>query len=174
MGLAFAAMVERGRVDLLLEIYFEDDSDRALAERSRADLKRIVRDLAPWIALSVDLMKASNTPQTDVGGRNVPYHPPSAASHQSLLITSEPIGADGWGWPPSCVVSRQKLEWKTANGGDPADLLVHEWIHTLYGIEINGRAVPNPDSEQGFGFPPVKGGDGEDTWHDWYRYALGG
>jgi hypothetical protein len=133
-----------------------------------------VNDLAPQIALTVHVLKAYEICRADVGGRDVPYHPPSASSRQSLLITSEPIGAHGWGWPPCCVVSRGRLEWKAANGGDPADLLIHEWLHTLVGMTINGRPVPFADDAEKLGFSGVPGPDGDDTWHEWYRYALGG
>jgi hypothetical protein len=132
-----------------------------------------VSDLAPQIALTVRVLKARETGRTDVGGRDIPYHAPSMPSRQSLLITSEPIGAQGWGWPPSCVVSRQRLEWKAANGGDPADLLIHEWLHTLAGMTIDGRPVPFADDAETHGFAGTPGPDGDDTWHEWYRYALG-
>jgi len=160
----------------MLELYFESDGDRDLTERLSAALQQLVRALAPHIALDVHVLEAhSFRRNVDSGtGRDVPSHDPSVPGRQTLLITSEDIQAEGWGWPGSCVVSNQALNRKAAKGGNPAEILIHEWIHTVQGEVINGRPVPFADHAEKMGFRPTPGADGEPTWHDWYRFALGG
>jgi hypothetical protein len=87
---------------------------------------------------------------------------------------SEDIQAQGWGWSGSCVVSKQALNIKAAKGGNTADILIHEWIHTIQGVIMNGRLVPFADDAQKMGFRCTLGADGEPIWHEWYRFALGG
>src|SRR5207244_5627273 len=94
--------------------------------------------------------------------------------HQTLLITSDDIQAQGWGWPGSCVVSKGALSSKAVKGGNMADILIHEWIHTIQGKVINARPVPVADDAEKLGFSCTQGADGEPIWHDWYRFALGG
>jgi hypothetical protein len=160
-----------------LELYFEND-DHDLAGRASAALRQLVSELAPNVVLEILILKAQSITRRvfDWGGsrRDVPCHDPSRPGHQTLLITSEDIQAHGWGWPGGCVVSKHALITKAANGGNPADLLIHEWIHTLQGVEINGRPVPFTDCAEEMGFIGIPGADGEPTWHEWYRFALGG
>jgi hypothetical protein len=164
---------------LTLEIYYERVLDRVFAERVTAALSQLVRELAPHIALNIHLgeAEANSLARTNFewGGavRDVPWHKPRLREHQSLLITNEDIGAQGWGWKGACVVSKLALETKAARGGDPADVLIHEWIHTLQGMTINGRDVPFADDAERMGFDHAVGPDGEATWHDWYSFALG-
>lgn len=40
-------------------------------------------------------------------------------------------------------LSAQALKEKRSRGRNPADITVHEWIHTLQGLHINGRPVPS-------------------------------
>jgi len=161
-----------------LEVYFENDDDRDLAERASAALLQLVADVAPHVALEVLLHKADSISRHsfDWGGsrRDVPCHDPVRPDHQSLLITSEDIEAQGWGWPGRCVVSKQALSSKAAKGGNEADILIHEWLHTIQGEIINGRPVPFVDDAEKFGFRCTLGVEGEPTWHGWYRFALGG
>ena len=72
------------------------------------------------------------------------------------------------------VVSAQLMRQKVKAGGDPSDILIHEWLHTIQGAVINGRAVPFADDAEKMGFAGVPGPDGELTWHAWYTFALGG
>jgi hypothetical protein len=99
-----------------LEVYFENDDDRDLAERGSAVLLQLVADVAPHVALEVLLLKADliSRHSFDWGGsqRDVPYHDPVRPDHQTLLIRSEDIEAQGWGWPGRCVVSKQALSSK--------------------------------------------------------------
>jgi len=61
------------------------------------------------------------------------------------------------------------------NGGNPADITVHEWRHTLEGVIMHGEPLPSPDNSsmhgqfcKASGFGP----DGQPTWYDWYSYLL--
>jgi hypothetical protein len=163
---------------LTLELYFESDADRVFAERSGRALQQLVSEIAPNLDLDVLVFKAHSITRSkfDWGGspRDVPSHGPSVPGRQTLLITREDIGAQGWGGPGACVVSKQEVEAKEAKGGNPADLLIHEWLHTLEGQVINGKPVPFADNAEQMGFTGIPGADGQDTWHDWYRFALGG
>src|SRR6266536_1430601 len=102
------------------------------------------------------------------------WHASTSPGRQTLLMTDEPIGAQGWGWPGCGVVSIPALNAKRAAGGDIADIVIHEWIHTLQGMIINGRPVPFADDAERLGYTSVTGADGEPTWHAWFRFALGG
>jgi hypothetical protein len=59
-------------------------------------------------------------------------------------------------------------------GGDVGDILIHEWLHTIQNLPINGRPVPFADDAEKMGFNGLPGSDGKLTWHAWYRFALGG
>jgi hypothetical protein len=161
-----------------LELYYEHDGDRRVGDDAADALRRLVAELAPRVDLEVTVLEAVAIEHAVFdrhGGRRVvPYHGPARAGSQTLLITSDEIGAEGWGWPGCCVVGRQALVRKAAAGGNPADILVHEWLHTICGEVIDGRAVPFVDDAETLGFTSVPGADGEPTWHAWYRYALGG
>jgi hypothetical protein len=163
-------------------VYFESENDRDFAERASGALQQLVGTIAPNVVLLEILTLKANLIRRhsfswEGGERNVPYHPPSQLGRQTLLITSEDIQAQGWGWPGSCVVSKRELDIKAASGGNPADILIHEWLHSIEGQIINGRPVPFVDDDEQMGlmgFTGSVGTDGEPTWHDWYRYVLGG
>jgi hypothetical protein len=72
------------------------------------------------------------------------------------------------------VVSLAAAKAKESNGGDPIDIVIHEWIHTLDGQIIDGRAVPFVDDAGDHGYAGVPGADGEPRWEEWYRRCLGG
>jgi hypothetical protein len=159
-----------------LELYFENEDEHDCAEWSRVGLLELVDELAPHLTLAV-LVREAHQPRRKLfawGHRNVPYHDPSSMDRQALLITSEEIGAAGWGWPRRGVVSKSALLKKRANGGKPADIMLRVWLQTLEGVEINGNRVPFVDSAKRMGYSPTTGPDGEGIWHAWYRYALGG
>lgn len=105
---------------------------------------------------------------------DLPFHPPSRSGAQTLLITRNPIdGAEGWGWRGGCVVNAERLKAKAEAGGDIADVLIHEWVHAIHLEVINGRVVPWADDAEKMHFRPEVRGDGQMTWHRWFRYALG-
>ncbi len=162
---------------LSLELYYEPDVGLELAHRAKESLCALVARIAPHIALDIGVELATgineNTFQWQGTLRRVPYHPPSQAGCQSLLITARPLYAEGWGWQGKCVVSASALNGKEAAGGNMADILIHEWIHSLEGKEINGRHVPFADLAEEQGFAPEQDSQGRLTWHAWYRYALG-
>jgi hypothetical protein len=161
-----------------LEIYFESDDDRSVADRGAESVRRLVTTLAPHIELQIVVIKYSRICRRhfDWGGadRDVPCHEPSSKGRQTLLITNESLGAEGWGWPGAGVASKQEMEAKAHAGGDVADILLHEWLHTIQNVPINGRPVPFADDAEKMGFKSVPGLDGKPTWHDWFRFALGG
>ena len=164
---------------LVLELYYEDQSGHAFAQDSRLNLAQLVRKLAPHVNLEIDVLEARRIERSRFNAlgqdHDVPNSPPSRSGRQSLLITNENIGAAGWAGPEKGCISRQEMEDKARRGGNSADITIHEWLHTIEGIEINGRRVPNPDRNTDYGYPDASGvgGDGEPTWYCWYSYALG-
>ena len=163
----------------VLELYYERDSQIPLAESVSAAHRSLVNDLAPHVQLEIRVMRANGITRS-TGTHNgkaydVPNQQPSSPSHQSLLITCEAIGWQGLAGPGRGCVNEQALRDKMKNGGDPADITVHEWLHTLEGVIIRGEPLPSPDSSglhDQFRQPSGKGPDGEDTWYEWYAYLL--
>jgi hypothetical protein len=79
----------------VLEIYFENDQDRSVADRGAECLRRLVAALAPHIELQVVVIKASRICRNHFnwGGVDhyVPFHEPSSEGRQTLLITNESL-----------------------------------------------------------------------------------
>jgi len=171
-------MTKAFMTNVILELFIEGGRNRELANRAGDGLRILVARLAPHIVLDVSVLNATDIRRHRFpwGGveRDVPYHAPTSPGRQTLLMTDEPIGAQGWGWPGCGVVSIPALNAKRAAGGDIADIVIHEWIHTLQGMIINGRPVPFADDAERLGYTSVTGADGEPTWHAWFRFALGG
>jgi hypothetical protein len=166
--------------EFFLELYFEHDVDRAFAEGEANKLTSLVRKLAPHIALHVSVLNATNILRRrfccDGRSYDVPNQAPSRSGRQSLLITSEDIQAEGWAGSKQGCLSKQRMEEKERNRGSSADITIHEWMHTIEGLQVDGRRMPDPHSNASFGFtvPSGRGGDGQDIWHDWYAFALRG
>jgi hypothetical protein len=162
---------------LSLELYYEQDVDLDLANRAKELLRALVARIAPHINFNIGAELATDIKeqkfQLHGTPRCIPYHPPSQAGRQSLLITSRLIYAEGWGWKGACVVSASALNRKEAAGGNMAVILIHEWLHSLEGEVINSRTVPFADSAEKHGFAGVPEGQGGLSWHAWYSYALG-
>jgi hypothetical protein len=163
-----------------LELYYERDSDGALAEDTAKRLTNLLHSLAPHVVLAILVLRADRIVRSrfsyEAASHDVPNHLPTCALHQSLLITNEEIGAAGWAGPGQGCVSKERIAQKVCTGADSADITLHEWLHTIEGLKINGRTVPDPHQNAEFGFPEPSGhdADGGDTWHDWYRYMLRG
>lgn len=134
----------------VLELYYERDSQIHLAEIVSAAHQTLVNHLAPHLQLEIRVSKASQITRSsgNYQGRryDVPNQQPSSALHQSLLITNEQIGYDGLAGPRVGCVSEQALCDKIRKAGNPADITVHEWPHTLEGVIIRGEPLPSPDS----------------------------
>jgi hypothetical protein len=163
---------------LALDLFFEGEENEAFARELATNLATEVRRLAPHITLDVDVRQAVHVAPWPIewSGRQVRafQHAPTAPGRQSLLITDRDIGAQGWGTRTCAVVSKPAIEKKKRNGGNPVDIAIHEWIHTLEGTVINGRPVPFADVAEKCGFAGETGPDGELRWDAWYRYCLGG
>jgi len=163
----------------VLELYYERDSQIDLAETVSAAHKALVNHLAPHLQLGIRISKACQITRSigNYCGRayDVPNQQPSSPLHQSLLITSEPIEWEGLAGPGVGCVSEQAIWDIMKNGGNPADITVHEWLHTLEGVIMHGEPLPSPDNSsmhgqfcKASGFGP----DGQPTWYDWYSYLL--
>ncbi len=163
----------------VLELYYEKDSQQELAERVRTAHQNLVRRIAPHIQLEVRVVKAASlircTPTVHGRRYDVPNHLPTSPSHQSLLITSEDFGLPGLAGPGKGCLNESTLRKKLESGADPADITVHEWLHTLEGQCIRECRIPNPDTSElheRFRRPTGRDVDGDDTWHEWYRHVL--
>lgn len=166
-----------------LEVYYENDRDREFAISEADKFQRLVARLAPHIILSVQVLPATRIIRASgsCNGQsfNVPNQEPSGPECRSLLITNEPILVGDRlqqglaGYPKGCI-NKQAMEAKTRLRGNSADITIHEWLHTVAGMSLNGHVIPNPDTAQAHGFTSIIGPDGEETWDDWYRYMLRG
>ncbi len=166
------------KAEFSVEIFYEQDKDRQFAEEEAKKLRALVNELAPHIELQTTVHEATRICRWEIDRRcrkdYGPTHPPIAQNSQTLVITNEEFGAQGHGWRVRACVSKREMEKKARRGGNSAEITVHEWLHTIVGRTINGREIPNPDCNAcyGFGEPSGKGPDGEEQWHDWYRYML--
>lgn len=163
----------------VLELYYECDSQRELAEQVRCAHLQLVRRLAPHLQLQIHVGKATHisrsTPVVDGRQHNVPNQTPTSPCHQSLLITAENFGEAGLAGPGQGCLNESALRAKLLSQSDPADITVHEWLHTLEGQAIRECHLPSPDTSglhTRFQRASGKAADGTDTWHDWYKYLL--
>jgi len=169
------------RTSFILELYYEQDDDQSFAVCEAKKLGDLVHRLVPdkHLSLEIRVLKAAAIYRVifqDAGVRhNVPNQNPSTDGHQSLLITREDIGAEGWAGAKKGCLSKRALEEKASLGADSADISIHEWLHTIEGCEIDGWIIPHPHANPRFGFAAAsgRGPDGKETWHDWYKFALG-
>jgi hypothetical protein len=67
----------------------------------------------------------------------------------------------------------QKMIEKERCGGYAVDITIHEWIHTLFSIEIDGHPVPFVDDAGKHGYTPEVSADGQSRWLAWDRHRLG-
>jgi hypothetical protein len=163
-----------------LELYYERDSDGPFADEARGALLVLLSDIAPHVQLDVFVLKAVDLIWVghpfDPSRPDIPNHRPTAEHHQSLLITNADLGAnyEGLAGPGKGCLSKQRMQEKLDQGGDSADISIHEWLHTIEGLKIGGRTLPSPDNNGAYGFDRASGwgGDGKKTWHDWYRFIL--
>ena len=90
-------------VAFALELYYERPEDAALASEAAGALKAVVARLAPQIDLAVHVSPAVAITRSRFQYRgvakDVPNHDPSIAGRQTLLLTAEDIGAQGWAGP---------------------------------------------------------------------------
>jgi len=66
---------------------------------------------------------------------------------------------------------------KNHTGNGSVDITIHEWLHTLYEEEVNGKRIPCPDDEQRYAYDgkylTEKSGE-QHGWVNWYRALLTG
>jgi hypothetical protein len=63
----------------------------------------------------------------------------------------------------------------TGNGS--VDITIHEWLHTLYEDEVNGKRIPCPDDEHRYAYDGkylTEESGGQHGWVNWYRALLTG
>jgi len=163
-----------------LELYFTDASDHTFAEKEKTKLIDLVKRLAPHIDLEIDVLIATNVKHDGADPKDrdyMPYHPASCDSYQSLLITNELLGpgiVEGRSFlygKAGCII-RPRMEEKINKGGYSEDITIHEWIHTIYGMDINGRKIPNPHNSNGFPCDSEKAPNDPVRWLNWYKYLL--
>jgi hypothetical protein len=158
-----------------LAIFFEQDHDERFAYEESDKLLRLVEELAPHIALNVEVFQASRILRArfSYGGRdyNVPNHEPVWRGGQTLLITNEEIGAEGWAGREMGCLSKRMMQLKAKRGQSSADITIHEWLHTIEGRTIDGRQVPHPHSAKSYGISKDTAVS-YDRWYSWYRFML--
>jgi len=162
-----------------LELFYEQDGDLGFSEAEAQKLRDLVGCLAPHIELRTQVYKATSIstnplPRNDGRVYDIPTHEPMEEGSQTLVVTNNDIGSQGRGGPGKGCVCKTEMEKKIRNGGNSAEITIHEWLHTIQGKRINGREIPNPDNREVPGFirSSHKGPDGELQWLDWYRYLL--
>jgi hypothetical protein len=158
-------------------MFFEGATNLEFTRRLARMLATEVHRLTPHLVLNVVVQQATLVEpwSFEWSGQRIEVvkHAPRVDGHQSLLVTDRDLGAHGWGTETYSVVSKPAMIEKNARGGDPVDIAIHEWIHTIEGTVINGRAVPFVDDAEKCGFAGETGADGEPRWTAWYRYCLG-
>jgi hypothetical protein len=163
-----------------LEVYYECDEDKDFSIAEAGKLRDLVHELAPHIALNVDVQKATDICRSQVDlpdGRHydVPNQNPSSSGRQSLLITSEDFGLLGLAGPGRGCLNKKLMLEMIGRGGNSANITIHEWLHTIQDQNVNGWNIPPADSSADYGFRDPSGYDhGSPTWHEWYRFALSG
>jgi hypothetical protein len=164
------------KTEFSLELFYEQDDDLGFAEAEAQKLCALVSCLAPHIELRTKVYKAtsiSTCPLKRKDGRvyDIPTHEPMEEGSQTLVVTNNGIGSQGRAGPGKGCVCKPKMEQKIRNGGDSAEITIHEWLHTIAGETINGRTIPDPDCKEGYRFRK-EGPDGEPQWLEWFRYML--
>ncbi|MBI5634120.1 MAG: hypothetical protein HZA15_11660 [Nitrospirae bacterium] len=166
-----------------LELYITHESDRAFSDREKTKLTNLVKRIAPHIDLEVHVLIATDVVCSGLDQENSDYmqfHRPSRNGYQSLLITNKFLGPgdvqgrafiDG-NIRAGCII-KPRMEKKIDRGGHSEDVTIHEWIHTIFGMKINGRKIPDPHTlTNGYKCDSDKAPDGDDQWYDWYGYLL--
>ena len=157
---------------LTLEIYFKPGAgSQEFAEREAQNLRDLVHQLAPHVALTVTTnpIEAAHCSHQHVPRDGTTYsilnHEPHDQTAQTLVITSEapPAAPDGpWGgyaWKDRGCLFKTQME----ASGCAVDVTIHEWLHTI--VEHTGIC---PDS----GPPPGCYQRVDGHWYDWYRHIL--
>jgi hypothetical protein len=161
-----------------LQIFYEQSDDRQLSEDVANNLRELVNKLAPHIELQTSVLPATSIEMwridRDSSDACGPTHPPTSVDTQTLVVTNREFGSAGHGWAQGrACVSRREMETKARKCGDPTEIVIHEWLHTIVGRIINGRRITNPDQLiDGFTGPSGIRPDGAPQWFDWYRHLL--
>lgn len=167
------------KTEFSLEFFYEQDNDLGFAKAEAQKLRALVSCLAPHIELRTKVYKATRIctyplPRNDGRVYKFPTHEPIKEGSQTLVVTNDDIGSEGHAGPDKGCVCKPRMEQKIQNGGNSAEITIHEWLHIIQGKRINGREIRNPDNREDPGFIQSchKGPDGELQWLDWYRYLL--
>lgn len=161
-----------------LELYYEKDSDKDFANAEAKRMQDTLKQIAPHVTLDIEVLKATEIIRSrftvDGTRHDVPNHKPKKPNNQTLLITDEEIGASGWGGPGACVVNRRKIQEELDAGDNPANITLHEWLHTIVRMPVNGRRLDWLHDNPAWGFPDADSNDktGDGVWHNWYRFYL--
>lgn len=161
-----------------LEVYYEEDADKSFAEAEVKRMKELLKEIAPHLALNAEILKATaiirSRFDSDGSRHDVPNHKARNPANQTMLITDEELGANGWGGPGACVVNKGKLQWKLDRGANSADISLHEWMHAIAGQRVNGRALDwlHDNPKWGFNDADYNDKSGDGVWREWYRFYL--
>jgi len=163
----------------------ERPSDMVFCIREAAKLRQYVAQLShAWVSFTPSERIATSIQRN---ANNHPFALVQGDETSTMLLTREVLYQDGReiaGWGDGsrrqAVVSIQKLEtYMQANGENRSvDTTIHEWLHSIYGIQVRGTPVPNPDDDQKYKYPGAYGADRatgqREGWRRWYEAILTG
>lgn len=172
------------RVKTAIVVQSADDEALALDEAFKLQAY-VTKSSEGNVGLEVTVRVAGEI-EEDVSGHQFAVR--EDAETTTLLLTrrqlrNEDAEIAGWG-DGSCrraVVSIEHLRaYEAAHGPDrSADTTVHEWLHSVHGLEICGQPIPNPDHDRSYHYPGAYGNasrqQGEvEGWRKWYEAILTG
>jgi hypothetical protein len=172
----------------IIDVFHDDGSDAIqFAEEAATRLKQHIEHLSeidgkPSLRIEYKIYREEHHFHKDHGAFKPRYNRPKTG-FSSLTITREPIGSEGYGGPyPEgrlACADRGCMEGKDTNrtGKGSVDITIHEWLHTLFGEEVNGKRIPSPHDEPKYAYNgkyTTEASGQQDGWVNWYRALLTG
>jgi hypothetical protein len=174
----------------IVDVFHEDSSDGIeFANKAAKKLKEHIERLSeidgkPSLQIECRIYGEEKPFHRDHGDARPRYNQPKTG-FSSLTITNESIGGCyyGYGGPyPEgrlACVNRRWMEEVDENhtGNGSVDITIHEWLHTLYKEEVNGKIVPSPHDQQKYAYEGEYMTDEsgrQHGWVNWYRALLTG
>src|SRR5437016_3888345 len=134
--------------NFVLEFYFEHPGDEELVRELAVGLEQLVAELAPKMKFDVNVLPVAVAELEDEpcrledGGGTYPVKRPQIQGHQALVLTNQTDRWQGYAGEERGCVTVRRVVAKKEKGGNPVDIVIHEWLHTMYNQDINGWRVP--------------------------------